>query len=283
MPIFRRKTFGWSHGPRCTSVGILLALLAFPPGVWARCALNVADGSGVAPVPMIVRVSGDGLPAVPAGHLRVTFLGHSSFLVTTPGGASIVTDYNDGFLPASPPHAATMSNSHHLHSSETIDPALTLPLRGWDPEGGIARVEVMIRDAKVFNIPTNFSEAGGIRVNGNSIFIVEAAGLCVAHLGNLRHLLDRKSLRDLGRIDVLFISADGSWTLSHTDAVQLIRQISPSIVIPMQYGFMGPHSFAVAAMRYFPVKELNRSSLLISRSTLPRGTEVFFVRPLQEG
>ena len=31
-----------------------------------------------------------------------------------------------------------MSNSHHLHSSETIDPALTLPLRGWDPEGGIA-------------------------------------------------------------------------------------------------------------------------------------------------
>lgn len=250
-----------------------LLLLLVPGGAWGACVLNVAGGG-----PLFLRVSSHGLPPVPSGHVRVTFLGHSSFLAETPGGASIVTDYNDQYLPPKRPEAATMSNSHHLHSSETIDAAFTLPLRGWDPKGGIARVDVSVKDARVFNVPTNFTEAGGVKANGNSIFVVEVAGLCVAHLGNLNHLLDRTSLEKLGRIDVLFISIDGSWTLSHPDALRLIRQISPSIVIPMQYDFRGPEPFASLAGRSFPVKFHDADHLLVSRKTLPRRTEVLFLR-----
>ncbi|MFQ5692541.1 MAG: MBL fold metallo-hydrolase [Nitrospinota bacterium] len=254
-----------------------LSLLLVPQAARGACALNVADGGA-----LFARASLHETPPpppVPAGHLRVTYLGHSSFLVETPGGASIVTDYNDQHLPSRRPDAATMSNPHHLHSSGTIDPERTRPLRGWDPGGGIAKVDVRIRDARIFNVPTNFSGSGGARANGNSIFVVEAAGLCVAHLGNLNHLLDRKALRTLGRIDVLFISADGSWTLSHADAVRLIRQIGPSIVIPMQYDFVGPAVFAERAGAYFPVRIHDRDSLLVSRKTLPRRTEVLFLRP----
>jgi len=162
-----------------------------------------------------------------------------------------------------------MSNAHHLHSSGAIDPAVTHPLRGWDPKGGVARVDVRIKDAKVFNVAMNFSDFGGVRTNGNSIFVVEAAGLCVAHLGNLRHLLDKKTLRALGRIDVLFISAD---------ALRLIRQIGPAIVIPMQYDFMGPSVFGALAGQMFPVKVHDKDHLLVSRKTLPRRTEVVFLR-----
>ena len=259
---------------RCLAfVGAVVAFALIPKGALGACVLNVAER-----VPWIQRVSSHRPAPVPPGHLRVTYLGHSSFLVETPGGASIVTDYNDQAPPAWTPDAATMSNAHHLHSSATIDPAVTHPLRGWDPKGGVARVDVRIKDAKVFNVATNFSDFGGVRTNGNSIFVVEAAGLCVAHLGNLRHLLDKKTLRALGRIDVLFISADGSWTLNHADALRLVRQIGPAIVIPMQYDFMGSSVFAALAEQSFPVKVHDKDHLLVSRKTLPRRTEVVFLR-----
>ncbi|MFQ5915231.1 MAG: MBL fold metallo-hydrolase [Nitrospinota bacterium] len=251
----------------------LATLLLIPQSVWGACVLNVA-GYG----PQIQRASLEAPRPVPSRHLLVTFLGHSSFLVQTPGGASIVTDYNDQYLPPQKPDAATMSNSHHLHSSATVDPAVTRPLRGWDPGGGIARVDVQIKDARVFNVPTNFGEFGAVKTNGNSIFVVEAAGLCVAHLGNLRHLLDRGSLKRLGRIDVLFISIDGSWTLSHADALRLIRQIGPSLVIPMQYDIVQPQIFAALAKRSFPVRVHDKADLLVSRKTLPRNTEILFLR-----
>jgi L-ascorbate metabolism protein UlaG (beta-lactamase superfamily) len=265
------------------AIVILWAVILLIPAVaWGACVLNVAGGPLNFP-PLIQRVSSHGIrPPVPARHLRVTYLGHSSFLVETPGGASIVTDYNDQYPPARKPDAATMSNQHHLHSSETIDPVITRPLRGWDPAGGIAKVDVMIKDAKVFNVPTNFGEFGSAKANGNSIFVVEAADLCVAHLGNLRHLLTKKSLQILGRIDVLFISIDGSWTLNHPDALRLIRQIGPSIAIPMQYGFGGPNAFAALASQMFTVKVHGREHLLVSRKTLPRNTQIVFLRENQK-
>jgi L-ascorbate metabolism protein UlaG (beta-lactamase superfamily) len=259
----------------CLLLGFLvLSLISLSRPAWAACVLNVADAG-----PLIQRVVALAQQPVPARHLRVTYLGHSSFLVETPGGASIVTDYNDQYPPLRKPEAATMSNSHHLHSSDTIDSVVTLPLRGWDPAGGIAKVDVKVKDARVFNVATNFSEFGGVKTNGNSIFVVEAAGLCVAHLGNLRHMLDRNTLKALGRIDVLFISADGSWTLSHPDALKLIRQIGPAIVIPMQYDNMGPEFFGSAARQVFPVKVLDTNHLIVSRKTLPKRTEVVFLRP----
>ncbi|MFQ5915232.1 MAG: MBL fold metallo-hydrolase [Nitrospinota bacterium] len=261
--ILRRWAFLWAAFP--------LVLIA--GGAWGACVLNVADAS-----PRFVRVSSHGLLAVPRGHLRVTFIGHSSFLVETPGGASLLTDYNGRDLPPGKPDAVTMSNPHRTHSSEAVDPDVPLVLRGWNPTRGIAKVDVRIKDARVFNIPTNFIEAGGFHTNTNSIFVVEAAGLCVAHLGNLRHLLERESLQELGRIDVLFLSIDGTWTLSHPDALRVIRQIGPSLVIPMHFDFRGPEPFATLAKKSFPVKVHDQDHLLFNRKTLPPRTEILFMR-----
>ena len=242
------------------------------------CVLDVADIDSLERDPLVLRVSSQGVPPVPSGHLRVTFAGHSSFLVETPGGASIFTDYNSGNFPPRKADAVTMSNPHSTHSSEVISPDVPLVLRGWNPTRGIAKVDVRIKDARVFNVPTNFIEAGGFHTNTNSIFVVEAAGLCVAHLGNLNHLLEREILQKLGRIHVLFLPIDGRWTLSHTDALAVIRQIGPSIVIPMHYDFRGPGLFASLAKQSFPVKVLDKNSLLVSRKTLPGRTEILFLR-----
>src|SRR5262249_26563634 len=50
--------------------------------------------------------------AVPEGAVSITFLGHSSFLIESPAGVRIVTDYNDAIRAPVTPDVVTMNNAH---------------------------------------------------------------------------------------------------------------------------------------------------------------------------
>ncbi len=173
------------------------------------------------------------LPA--AGSVRLTFLGHSSFLIETPKGATAITDYNGMFRTAEPPDIVTMNNAHPSHYTDHVEPGVKYVLRGWDPAGGVARHDLRYLDLHVRNVPTNVREAGGVRRNGNSIFVFEVADLCIAHLGHLHHVLTDVHLGELGQIDVLLVPVDGSYTMAQELMVQVIEQIRPALVIPMHY------------------------------------------------
>ena len=47
--------------------------------------------------------------AAAADTLTISFLGHASFLIETPGGVRAVTDYNGYNVPVDPPDIATMN------------------------------------------------------------------------------------------------------------------------------------------------------------------------------
>lgn len=205
---------------------VLLAVLVLAPLAqgWAACTPVASRGK-------IWRAS----TADPA--LTITFLGHASFLIETPEGVRAVTDYSGLFGPADPPDIATMNRAHTMHFTLTPDPRIRYALPGWhDDDGKPARHNVLLRDMRVTNLPTNLrSWSGGTEVNGNSVFIFESAGLCVAHLGHLHHLLLPADLDALGRIDVLMIMIDGGYSLGHRDAVELIDQVHPRVILPMHY------------------------------------------------
>ena len=74
--------------------------------------------------------------AVPAKQVRVTYIGHSSFLIETPGGASAVTDYNGIHVPATAPDIVTMNNSHDSHYTDNPNPEIRFTLRGWSEKIG---------------------------------------------------------------------------------------------------------------------------------------------------
>jgi L-ascorbate metabolism protein UlaG (beta-lactamase superfamily) len=168
-----------------------------------------------------------------AGEVRLSFLGHSSFLIETPGGASAITDYNGAARGMLTPDIVTMNNAHSSHYTEFVDPAVKHVLRGWGQDGGMAVYDLTERDMRVRNVPTNVREFGGTRYNGNSIFVFEIADLCIAHLGHLHHTLTDTHLGELGYIDVLLVPADGSYTMAQELMVEVIRQIRPTVVIPM--------------------------------------------------
>ena len=208
---------------------VACAVLGLTSGAMANC-FPIAQAPG-AVVPV-----GFQPVALPAeGEVRLSFLGHSSFLIETPQGVTAITDYNGVQRAALIPDIVTMNNAHSSHYTEFLDPAVKHVLRGWGQDGGMAVYDVQERDLRVRNVPTNVREYGGTRYNGNSIFVFEIADLCIAHLGHLHHTLTDVHLGELGYIDVLLVPADGAYTMAQELMVEVIRQIGPTVVIPMHY------------------------------------------------
>jgi L-ascorbate metabolism protein UlaG (beta-lactamase superfamily) len=208
--------------------------------------------------------------ALPAGAVKLTFLGHSSFWIESAAGATAVTDFNGMILPPGIPDIVTMNNAHSTHYTDFVDPAIKHVLRGWDPKGGVALHDVTELDMHVRNVPTNVRDLGGVRTNGNSIFVFEVADLCIAHLGHLHHLLTDVHLGELGMIDVLLTPVDGSFTMAQELMVEVIEQIQPAVVIPMHYfDFTTLSRFTSLIGDRYEVEIAETPTVVLTRHTLP--------------
>jgi hypothetical protein len=157
------------------------------------------------------------LAALNSDQVRLTFVGHATFLIESPELVRIATDYNDYVKPPVLPDIVTMNHAHDTHYTDHPDPAIKYVLRGWgtSPEQP-AIWDLKYRDVRVRNVPTNIRSFYGSAMTeryGNSIFIFEIANLCIAHLGHLHHTLTQQQLNEIGRIDVVMAPVDGSYTL----------------------------------------------------------------------
>lgn len=242
-------------------------LLAPVPAAAAGCFAAMARA---APTLLPAALTATAAPAV-----DITFLGHASFLIESPAGVTIVTDYNGVNRPNVTPDIVTMNHAHPLHYTDQVDPGVKLVLRGWDTGGGIAHHDVKYRDVRVRNVPTNIRDGGGTEFGGNSIFVFEIADLCIAHLSHLHHTLTPEHMAALGQIDVLLAPIDGAYTLSHEDMLVVIDQIKPSLVIPMHY--FGPsvlQRFLARANGRYPVRFNPTPEVALTRDALPKTTEI---------
>jgi len=243
-------------------------LFALAPVALARCTKNVADGA-----PSVHRARLDGLLAqnAAASAARITFVGHASFLIETPQGVRVITDYNGLNGYGRRPDIVTMNNAHGTHFTDDIEPGVTHVLRGW-AEGGrdLMTHDVTLRDIQVWNVPTNVRDYGGVRQNGNSIFGFRIGDLCIAHLGHLHHRLEKEHLEQLGRIDVLMVPIDGSYTMGVPLMAEVIKQIQPQVVLPMHYwgGLQADRFLGIMADSYEAVWPDSRT-IDVSKATLP--------------
>src|SRR4051794_25302911 len=115
---------------------LALAALLAPVHAFAGCFPTAEVPPRVAPAALR-------LADLPAGAtVRLTFLGHASFLLETAGGASAVTDYSGAFPPPFTPDIVTMNNAHPTHYTDAVEPGVRHVLRGWEPAGGEAHHDV---------------------------------------------------------------------------------------------------------------------------------------------
>jgi L-ascorbate metabolism protein UlaG (beta-lactamase superfamily) len=205
-----------------------------------------------------------------ADEVKLTFIGHASFIIESPGGTRLVTDYA-GNSAGIVPDAVTMNRAHSTHYTDSPDPAIKHVLRGWNPEGGPAVHDVEIGDIRVRNVTTDIRGGmAGRMKDGNSIFIFEVAGLCIGHLGHLHHLLGAEHLGMIGRLDIVMVPVDGGYTMGQDEMLEVLRTIKARVVIPMHY--FGPTTlarFIGTVGREYQLEASSSPERVFSAATLP--------------
>ncbi len=210
--------------------------------------------------------------ALAKDEVRLSFIGHATFMIETPGGVTAATDYNDYLRPPRTPDIATMNKAHSTHNSRNPDPAIKQVLPGWDPSGaGAAKHDITMGDMRVRNVPTNIrSYSGATDFDGNSIFVFEIGDLCIAHLGHLHHPLEPGHLRALGRVDIVLFPVDGSYTLDQEGMVEVLKSLQAKVMIPMHFfGGGSLERFLRRTEGSWPTERKNEPSVVLSKSTLP--------------
>lgn len=219
------------------------------------------------------------------GHYFVQWYGHSSFLIHSGSQTKVVADPNFNVTPGIQADAVTVSNDHFTHNNVGAVTGNPVILRGitfrqtWNP------IRTSVKDITIVNIP---SQRGlGFAGVANSIFIYEMGSLCLAHLGNIGHLLTPEQEKVMQRVDVMMIPIDAMNNLGFEDLVRVIEQVKPPIVIPMHYDVARQGElFAAFAEEHYPIRRVPESQLVLHRSTLPKATEIFVLthpRPFSFG
>lgn len=163
--------------------------------------------------------------------MDITWLGHSSFLIEDSSGRKILTDPFDETVGydvfRGKPDLVTISHYHFDHGYVELLPkeALRVDSPGtYDFEG-----------IKVTGIPSFHDKSKGSKRGRNTIFIIEADGYRICHLGDLGYVLSEPEIKSLGRIDVLMIPTGGVFTIDGAEAAKLSKAIGSHIILPMHY------------------------------------------------
>src|ERR1700681_4859055 len=216
-------------------------------------------------------------------EVAITYAGHSTYYIDTPAGLRIATDYSGAYTTGRLPDVVTMNRAHSTHYTLFPDPRIPNVLHGWGEDGQPAKIEQRIGDVLIRNVTTDIrryfgdDSSGEMIRDGNSIFIFEVAGLCIGHLGHLHHKLDESHFAAIGRLDIVMVPIDGSYTMSLDGVSDITRRLRASVVLPM-HRFMTPlDEFMRRIGQQFEIDVRNERTLRISRELLPSAPTVIIL------
>ncbi|MHB8278052.1 MAG: MBL fold metallo-hydrolase [Candidatus Humimicrobiaceae bacterium] len=211
-----------------------------------------------------------------ASKTKITFYGHSMFVVESEKGLKIGMDPYDEKVKSKLPDVSadivTVSHSHFDHSN--------IKLFKGNPE--------IIKEAGIFKVKgitftgySSFHDNNKGYLRGkNIIFKFEIDEIVFAHLGDFGSFSDAKILNELKNTDILFIPVGGVFTINSKEALNLIKELKPKIAIPMH--FKEKDTFVdVDEINYFKnslqdfmiAKEVD-NGFEITKEELPGSTEI---------
>jgi Beta-lactamase superfamily domain len=217
------------------------------------------------------------------GSVLIRYLDHGSFAIVTPDGTAAVTDYT-GYTGVQDfvPDVVTMNNAHSTHWTASPDPRIPHVLNGWGEGVAPADHRLDLGAMLVRNVTTDtrgpFGE--GARADGNSIFIFEAGGLCIGHLGHLHQIPSDEQYAAIGRLDVVMVPVDGGYTMRLDDMAGVVRRLKSSVVIPMHWFSTGSlQAFLIEMSTEFTVVETGGAQIVLSLDDLPAQPTVMVLEP----
>lgn len=212
--------------------------------------------------------------------MEITYLGHSSFKLRGKSAVLVTDPFDPDFVglkyPKTQADIVTISHPHKDHNfSEII-------------EGGPFIIssagEYEIKEISVFGFSSFHDAKSGEERGKNVIYLIEMEGLKICHLGDLGSSLSSEIIEEIGVADILMLPVGGKVTIGSAEAAELIRQIEPSLVLPMHYKTSGlKESFDDLA----PVEEFlskmgvetpeKTDKLVVSKDKLPEEMKIILL------
>ena len=163
--------------------------------------------------------------------MTITWFGQSCFRIEAKEGSMLIDPFSPD-IGLKPPKIkddlVLVSHNHYDHNNVEDAPAETFIIKnpGEYEKNGIA----------VLGIHSYHDKTEGKERGPNTIYVIKAEDMTVCHLGDLgQEKLDEKQVEEIGDVDILMIPVGGSYTINYKEALEVISQIEPKIVIPMHY------------------------------------------------
>jgi len=219
----------------------------------------------------IYRVAAAAAPAV-----TIEWLGHSTFEITSSKGTRVLTDPHGALdlpHPTLPTHIVTSSHRHGPHSAVHMAVGTPVILHGLTPAGDDwQKISTTIRDVSVYVVPAYHDKSRGMQRGKNAVFVFRINDICIAHLGDLGHVLGPDQLKMMGKIDILLVPiAGGYYTVTPSEAREVARLVNPKIVIP--HHFWWEQAVQQYTQGLTRVKMMKTPVLKISKPELPAPIE----------
>ncbi len=162
--------------------------------------------------------------------MKTEYFGHSCFRITTKQGYTLVFDpYTQiGYeLPSG------LTADILLCSHEHFDHAYTDGVRAKRIVFGAG--EYNFEGIKITGFSTYHDDAQGKKRGGNTVFLVEADGVKLCHLGDFGEKTLGALKEKLTGLDVLFIPIGGTYTIDAKAAKCIVDELKPVCVVPMHF------------------------------------------------
>lgn len=162
--------------------------------------------------------------------MEVKYLGHSSFFIKTKEGRLVTDPFNPSIglrFPKVEADIVTVSHAHFDHNATSLVGGTPVVI---DMPGEFEKSGLRITGYPSFHDKKKGSERGE-----NILYKIEADGISLLHCGDLGCILEDSLIDEIGKVDILFIPVGGTFTINSSEALEVIKKLEPSIVIPMHF------------------------------------------------
>lgn len=213
--------------------------------------------------------------------MDIKYLGHSSFRIKGKTGIVITDPFDPAMVGYSfPKVTADMVTVSHQHPDHNFTKGIQPAKENKPPLVINGPGEYEVEGIKIYGYPTFHDKTQGSERGKNTIYLMYVDGISILHCGDIGHTLSEQLLEEIDEVNILMVPVGGIYTINEKEAMSLLRQIEPSIVIPMHYKEEGK---AAQFSELSPVAsflgEIGKAveplpKLTVSADKLPENTEV---------
>ena len=145
--------------------------------------------------------------------------------------------------------------------------------------------EYEVKNVFIQGVPSSHNNASDKERGGNTIYIIQAEGLRICHLGDLgQNELTDEQLDKIGDVDILMIPIGGGPTISTKEAQKIMAQVEPKITIPMHYALpklkikLDPVEKFLKALGIRSLEPMKKLSIK-KKDIAPEEAKIFVLKP----